>query len=143
MNAIKDVWSVIKVFYWILKPFGLAPFSIDGKIENGKIKTSRFDFCHFSLVLSVQVWVLYINFYENYSLSRTNSFLIDKGAYCIEIFNAFNVIFGSCLYAVNRRKFWAIFISFHSFDQEVRSFGWLNLQLFYKKLSFTLTYLDD
>lgn len=109
-----------KQFYWILKPFGLVPFSVVGEIEEGKIKTNFFDCVHFMLVLSVQLWVLWVNIWENYSLSRTNTFLIDKGAYFIEIFNACNVIFGSCLYVFHRRNFWNIFMKFHNFDKEVK-----------------------
>lgn len=82
------IWNTVKPFYWILRAFGLAVFSIDGKISSGKIKTSFHNIVHFLVVLSVQFYVLYLNLKEDFSLSRTNSFLIDKGLLTNESFFA-------------------------------------------------------
>jgi hypothetical protein len=114
-----SVWTVVKPFYWILRTFGLAIFSIDGDVKNGKITSNVFDFFHLSAVLGVQFYVFYLNVVEDFSLSRTSSFLIDKGSYCVEIFNALNVVFGTCLYAFYKKKVWGIFLKLYLFDEQV------------------------
>src|SRR5690349_11899927 len=110
------IWNLIKPLYRIEKFFGLAVFSIKGNISEGKIRTDLFDVLQFLLVLGLQVYVLYINIVIDLSLSRTNSFLIDKGAHGIEIYNGFYVVLGSCLNAINRKKIWGIFRKCHKFD---------------------------
>jgi hypothetical protein len=47
--------------------------------------------------------------------------LIDKGAYLIEVFNAINIIFGTCLYAYHSKKVWKIMKAFEMFDAQVES----------------------
>lgn len=113
------VWNLVKPFYWILKFFGLGVFTIDGDIEDGKIKTSIWDIFQMILVLSVQFYILHINIKFDMSLSRTSSILIDRGAHFIEIFNSLNVLLSICLYALFRKRIWRIFRKCYEFDVEV------------------------
>lgn len=115
------IWDIIKPYYRILKFFGLAVFSVKGKVVDGNIQSRPIEVLHFFFVLSIQIYVLYINIALDLSLSRTNSFLIDKGAHGIEIFNGINVVLGSCLYVFYRKRIWRIFRKCHEFDEEVSS----------------------
>lgn len=118
-DANLTVWYTVKPFYLILKIFGLGPFTVVGDIKDGKIRTRSWDVLYTMLVMGVQVCVLHLNITHDMSLSRTNSILIDIGAQYVEIFNGFNVLFGTCLYAFYRKKIWGMFLKFHEFDCEV------------------------
>lgn len=109
--------------YLILRFFGLAPFSIVGDITDGKINTSILDIVHLLFILGVQIYVMRINVYNDLSLSRTSSFLIDKGAHGIEIFNGFNVFLGTFLYSAYRKRIWRILRTYHDVDKEVQLAG--------------------
>lgn len=113
------IWTLVKPYYWVLKFFGLGVFSIDGDINNGRIKTRFYDVLSTCIALVFQTYVLYINITFDLSLSRTSSFLIDKGAHLIEIFNACNVIAGSLLFGFHRKRIWGILRKCHEFDVEV------------------------
>lgn len=119
--AKQSIWSTVIPIYRVLRVFGLTPFSVVGEIKNGKIKSNVFDGLQLCIVLCVQLYVLYINFKEDLSMSRTNSPLIDKGAYLIENFNVLNILLGTSFYAVYRKKIWRIFSKFYQFDKEVKS----------------------
>lgn len=114
-----NIWNIVKPFYWIMKFFGLASFTIVGDVRDGKIKTRLRDVLHMLVVLTSQVYIVYINVIYDMSLSRTNSILIDIGAHFVEIFNGFNVLLGTLIYAVFRKKIWGIFRTCHEFDGEV------------------------
>lgn len=113
------IWNAAKPIYWTLKIFGLAIYSIEGDIANGKIKTNILDVVHLLLVLVLQLYDLYINVTVDLSLSRTNKFLIDRGAHAVEIFNAINVLMGTCIYSFYRKRVWRIFQKCNQFDEEV------------------------
>lgn len=112
-------WDIVKPFYWILRTFGLATFSIDGEIANGKIKSGIWDGFHLLAVFAVQFYIFYINVTMDLSLSRTQTVLIDTGAHIIEIFNGFNVLLGTCYYTFYRKKVWGVFRKCYEFDKEV------------------------
>lgn len=114
------IWEVVKHYYWLQRTFGLAAFSIKGNITDGRITTGPLEVLHFLIIVSLQLYVLYLNIIFDLSLSRTNSFLIDKGAHAIEIFNGFNVAMGTCLYAIYRKRIWKVLRKCHEFDEEVR-----------------------
>lgn len=114
-----QIWNIVKPYYWVLRFFGLAPFSIRGDIKNGIIKTGISDVLYMLVALIIQSYVLYINITIDLSLSRTSSFLIDRGAFLIEIFNAGNVLIGTCFYAICRKRIWRIFRNCYEFDGEV------------------------
>lgn len=127
------IWGVVKPVYWTLRVFGLAPYSIEGDMKHGNTKTNIWDIFHFLLVLILQFYIFYINAFVDLSLSRTNKFLIDKGAHGVEIFNSINLILGTCIYCYNRKKVWAIFQKCNEFDEEVaeKNSFILNLLLIY------------
>lgn len=116
------IWNILSPFYWLIRCFGLAPFSIVGDPRIGKIKTGLVDILFMLLWMAVQFYVVYVNITMDLSLSRTSSFLIDKGAHLIEIFNACNVLAGTCFYALCRKRIWRIFRTCHEFDEEVKNF---------------------
>ena len=113
------IWNFIKPFHFVLKAFGLGVFTIVGDISNGKIKTRISDVLYTMFWVSIQVYVIYVNVSMDLSLSRTNSFLIDRGAHLVEIFNACNVFGGTCFYALYRKEIWKIFHICSKFDEEV------------------------
>lgn len=120
ISSTTTIWDIVVPFYWVQKFFGLAVFTIKGNFKDGRIKTMPSDIIHFLVVLCLQLYVVYINFVLDLSLSRTNSFLIDKGAHGIEIFNGMHVVLGSFLYVIYRKRIWKIFRKFYEFDEEVR-----------------------
>lgn len=114
-------WNIFKPFYWILRTFGLAAFSIEGDITNGEIKTRIHDVLHLMLVLSLQTYALYVNIKIDFSFSLTGKFLIDEGAHGLEIFNAFILVLCTCVYAFHKESIWRIIAQCSIFDIEVLS----------------------
>lgn len=117
-----SIWKVVKPFYWILRIFGLAIFSINGDIGDGKITTNFHNIFQMIIVLSAQFYLLYFNSTNDFYVGKTSSFLIDKGAYCLEIFNALNVLMGTLIFTFYRKKIWKIFSKLNVFDEEVNFF---------------------
>lgn len=115
------IWTLLKPVYFVLKISGLAAFSIEGDIQNGRIKTTKFDIFRISSVLLALMFLLYIKTNEDLTLSHTDSFLIDKGAYLVGVFNNFNVICGVLLYIVRKKMAWKIFRKLHEVDLEVKT----------------------
>lgn len=115
------IWTYIKPYFWVSKGLGLANFSIDGDIRNGKIRTGFLDVTYFVVILGGQVYACFLNLTNDISLSRTNSVLIDGGARLIGVFNAFNVLVATFMFFLNRKKIWKIFRMLYEVDNEVSS----------------------
>lgn len=113
------IWSYVKPFYWMMRYFGVGPFSIVGDVQNRRIRTRPCDVLLLLIALSIQIYILYLNVTVDLSLSRTSTFLIDKGAHLIEIFKAFNVVSGTCSFAFCGKKVWKIFCRCSEIDSEV------------------------
>ena len=116
----KTVWDIVYPLYIIVKIFGLAAFSVDGDIRDGKIKIKLFDKIYLVLSISFRLYMLYLNLTEDLSLIHLNSFLIDKGTRFVTILCASNVVFSAILNIAFRNRFWTIFRGFSEFDQEVK-----------------------
>lgn len=113
------IWSSTKVFYYISKSFGNAPFSIVGKIENGKIRTTPRDFLVMTIRFSLLSFLIYLNVINDFSLIKTNSFIIDKANHLANILLVFNVLFAGSINAFKRKQIWSIFKQFYEFDKQV------------------------
>lgn len=122
-EAENSVWQTVKPFYWILKVCGIASYSIDGDIKDGKIKMRLFDVIQLILVFAVQFYFLVINIKVDLSLSKTGKPLIDNGAHLVEIFNGIIIVLVTFFYSYHRRKIWKMFSTFYVFDQEVNHIG--------------------
>jgi len=114
-----SIWTIVKYYYAFAKYFGLAPYEIEGPIESGKIKFSLWYTCFFVAALGLQSVLVYVNFKMDLSLSKTNSFLIDKGAHFVEILNVFDILLSTVINAIFRKKIWSCFRRCHEFDEEV------------------------
>jgi 7tm Chemosensory receptor len=114
------IWTLVKPVYWMLKFTGLAAFSIDGDIRDGRIKTTKWDILWMFLVSIGLSRSLYAKTFNDFSLSHTGSVLIDKGAYLVGIFNNFNVICGLFVFVVRRKTIWKIYAKLHKVDKKVR-----------------------
>ena len=116
---ITDIWFNVYLYYIALKVFGFAGYSIDGDIHKGKIKTNFMDVAYLSLWIIFEVYLVYVNFDINLSLSHTGSFLIDKGSRFVTILGVFNVLFSTIVNFLFRYKIWRIFWNINSFDHDV------------------------
>lgn len=117
-SKVYTVWDSIRLIYVVLKLTGYVTFTIDGKIENGKIKSTVFDsIVSISLNLFL-CFVIFINVTNDFSLISTKSFLIDKGSHVVTIFLTLNVLVTSILNIKRRREIWGIFVKMHEFDKE-------------------------
>ena len=117
-----DLWLNVYLYYIAIKAFGFAGYSIDGEIHKGKIKTKFMDVAYLSLWILFEIYLIYVNVNINLSLSRTGSFLIDKGSRFVTILGVCNVLFSTIINFLFRYKIWQLFVNFYSFDHEVR--GW-------------------
>lgn len=113
------VWTLLRPVYWILKFLGLAAFSIDGEFSNGRIRTTFWDIIWMSMCLLGLFNSLYVKTIDDIALSHTDSFLIDKGAYLVGIFNSFNVICGVVIFVLRKQDIWKLFRKLHKIDVEV------------------------
>lgn len=113
------MWDMVRPSYYVLKTFGLAVYSVEGDIKNGQIRTRYWHVLQLIAVLSIQIYGLYINITVDMSLSKTGSLLIDGGARLVEVFNVFNIVFGTLSYAYYRKTVWKIFRKCYEFDGEV------------------------
>lgn len=118
-KALNTVWNFVKPFYRVLKFFGLAAYSIDGDIKNGKVKIKVFDVLYLIFILSAQAYFLNLIISLELSFNQTGNFLIDTGSHLVNIFNGIIAILVTFLYNFYREKIWRIFLASFEFDEEV------------------------
>lgn len=118
-REIYSMWDIVRPFYYVLKMFGLAIYSVEGDLKTGRIRTRFWHVLQLMVILSIQIYVLYIKITVDMSLSKTGSVLIDAGSRLVEVFNVFNVVFGTLSYTYYRKVIWRIFRKCHEFDCEV------------------------
>lgn len=114
-----SVWDSVKIFYNVLRLFGHTSFSIEGKIEKGKIRATVFDNVSMIFWCLFISFIIYTNFKNDYSLIKTNSFIIDKANHMATLFLISNVLFSNLTNMSRRKQIWNIFKVFYEFDQQV------------------------
>ena len=114
-----SIWNPLRIFYYIFKIFGQASFTIDGKFENGKIRLTKFDRFLLTARLHVICFWVYLNFVNDFSLIKTNSFIIDKTNHLAKLFLVNNVLVSSLNFNLRRNQIWGIFNQLHQFDKQV------------------------
>lgn len=113
------IWDSIQVFYYVTKSLGYAVFSIDGKIQNGKIRSTFWDLLIvFFLYVSVGS-IIYFNYTMDLSVVSTNSFIIDMGNRLVTLFMVSNVLSSSLINGLRRHEIWSVFKKLSDFDKEV------------------------
>lgn len=117
---IYSVWDIVRVFYRLVKFLGYISFSIDGKIENGKIKSTAFDILLMTGCNIFMLYIIYINSVHDLTLIKTKSFIIDKGTRLVTLFMLTNVFISSFINSVRRFEIWSVFKTFYDFDKEVK-----------------------
>lgn len=118
-SKVYSFWDTIWVLYLMVKSFGYISFSIDGKIQNGKIKTTLRDILILLFGASFVQVVIYLNFTHDLTLIKTNSFIIDSGNRITTLFIISNVLLSSLMNTLRRRQIWNIFAKISNFDKEV------------------------
>lgn len=114
-----SLWDTTKAIYLLVKITGYISFSISGKIENGKIKTTILDFVFLASFCSFYSSIIYINFVNDLSLVSTKSLLIDKGSHFVTLFMISNVLLSAITNNNKRHKIWGLFIKMDEFDKGV------------------------
>lgn len=103
----------------MVKLFGYITFSIDGKIQNGKIHSTIWDIfvmlCG-SAFISV---IIYVNFTIDLTLIKTKSFIIDQGNRLTTLFIISNVLVSSIINGLRRYEIWNVFKNISDFDKKV------------------------
>lgn len=125
-----SVWDTVHIFYYVVKFFGYICFSIDGKIEKGRIKSSVLDILMITFSNVCMLYVIYLNLTYDLSLISTKSFIIDNGTYLVTLFSITNVFMSSVINTIRRFEIWSVFKTFNNFDIEVNA-----RQRFVKKIS--------
>lgn len=105
----------------MLKVCGCAGYSIDGKIENGKIKSTVFDVWTIVIGGVLMIYSIFVNFTDNLTLISTNSFIIDGGTRMVTILSIMNLFASGIINSLRRFSIWEIFKHMHEFDKQVRS----------------------
>jgi hypothetical protein len=102
-----------------VKSFGYISFSIDGRIEKGKIKTTIFDILMVVWSFSYFAAIIYLNINNDLTLISTKNVLIDMGNRGVTLFTILNVFLSSIINTLRRHKIWGCFIQISNFDSEV------------------------
>lgn len=132
-----SIWDSIKVFYYVVKFFGYVSFSIDGKIENGKIRSTVRDAAIVTFRLLVLAFIIYLNFKDDIVLIKTKSLIIDLANRLATMFLITNVLFSAMTKIWKRKKIWSIYKHLHDFDGQVMAItcSWVYV---FSELFFTL-----
>lgn len=138
-SRIYSCWDTVRIFYIVLKVSGFIAYSIDGRIENGKIKTRVMDIAMLSLCLFTYLAVFYINFKFDLTLISTKSPTIDIGNRLIHYYIIINVFLTTFIHFIWKYPVWEIFQSFSEFDKDV---SFLNSFSFHTTLSCCLLFAD-
>lgn len=125
------LWDTVQMFYYMVKFFGYISFSIDGKIEKGRIKSTICDVAIVTTGSLILTYIIYVNFTNDLTLILTESFIIDKGTRFITMLMIVNIFVTAIINTARRRKIWKVFRQFHEFDKEVVYFSVM------MKISFT------
>ncbi|KAG5669291.1 hypothetical protein PVAND_017181 [Polypedilum vanderplanki] len=118
-----SIWDLVGKFQIAMKVFGFANFTIDGKIEDGKIKTTFVDIIIAFATNSLIFYLIYLNYNSNLSLISTNSKVIDIGSRVVLLFEITNVFATSIIMFVRRHQLWGIFSRCHRLDGELSALG--------------------
>lgn len=121
-EKIYSFWNTIHVFYIVVKVLGYVSFSIDGKVENGKIKTTFWDILILFFASCIFAAVIYLNVANNLTLISTKSFVIDSGNRLVNLTVIINVLLALWVNAYKRREIWSIFKEIYEVDKAVRTF---------------------
>ena len=120
---IYSLWDTVKLLSTVCRITGFLTFSIDGKIENGKIKLSYLDIFILTVLNIFYGFVIYINYTNDLALISNNSVFIDMGSRLVRHFIVFNVILSSLINTWRKKDIWGIFKKMSKFDKEVRKFS--------------------
>jgi hypothetical protein len=118
-----SLWSIVSKFHIAMKIFGFANFTVDGKIENGRIKTTPTDVAVAIVTNSLVFYLIYLNYDSNLSLISTKSRVIDIGSRVVLLFEITNVLATSVIMFTRRHQLWGIFSRCHRLDGELSALG--------------------
>lgn len=118
-SKIYSCWDTIRIFYILSKVSGFIAYSIDGRIENGKIKTRLMDIVMLNSFLFIYFVVFYLNYRYDLTLISTQSPTIDIGNRLIHNYIIINAFLTTFLQFIWKDSVWEIFQSFSEFDKDV------------------------
>lgn len=114
-----SAWDTSRIYFLVLKFSGFIAYSIDGKIENGRIKIKIVDLLIMMLALCIYSFTFYINTQYDLTLIQTKSPTIDVGNRLIHNFIILNVFATVFLNFIMKYSIWGILRSFSKFDIDV------------------------
>ncbi|XP_070504866.1 putative gustatory receptor 28b [Chironomus tepperi] len=117
------IWDIVKRFHVGWKIFGFAHFSVDGKIENGKIKLELFDFLSAVISNSIVLYIVYLNYDRDLTIISTTSRVINMGSRLVLIYEIGNVFIAAVIMMLKRHDVWGIFYRCHKLDEELKTLG--------------------
>jgi hypothetical protein len=119
----QSLWDSVRTFYIGMKFFGYAYYSIDGKIEDGKVKSTFLDTIIAIFVTTTLLCLIYLNYAYNLSLIATKSRIIDMGSRGVLLFEITNVLITQISMYIRRNDIWGIFKRLYKLDNELHSIG--------------------
>ena len=115
------IWDTVKRFHIGWKFFGFAHFSVDGKIENGKIKLEIFDIFAAIISNSIVLYIVYLNYSQDLTIISTTSGVINLGSRMVLIYEIGNVFIAAVIMMLKRYDVWGIFYRCHKLDEELKT----------------------
>jgi hypothetical protein len=114
-----NCWDSTRIYYLVLKICGFIAYSVEGKIENGRIKIKLADIFIMLTALTTYTFILYINFGNDLTLIQTKSPTIDVGNRLIYNFTIINIFLTVIVNFIMRHSIWGIVRNFSKFDKDV------------------------
>lgn len=111
----ENIYDAIKPFYYLLKIFGFACFTIKGKITDGKIKSTIFDILTLLAYCSFLNWTVIRSIYGFGNIRSHFIIYVCVSASSVMIMNSF----------IQRHSFWNILRHLHSFDESIKNLGYV------------------
>lgn len=121
INNPENIYQVFNPIYYMLKFFGLFPFSFDGPIKNGKFQFNFFDGLWAAIVLLIHSLFLFQNLkgFEN-SLISLNSSVLEYGYKVQILIGLLGSIMVSLNHLINKEKIKVFLEVLEKFDEQVR-----------------------
>lgn len=117
------IWDTVKRFHIGWKFFGFAHFSVNGKIDNGKIKLEVFDILSAIISNSIVLYIVYLNYNQDLTIISTTSRVINLGSRLVLIYEIGNVFIAAVIMMLKRHDVWGIFYRCHRLDEEMKTLG--------------------
>lgn len=122
-KEIESIFDYSKLYYWLGRFTGFAPYRIAGDITDGFIETKFLDVIPVITTLCIQFYLLYVNFNYNLNVNSHNtSFIVNIGNRLVLIIGLINLIFSTICNFLYRKRIWKIVFKIYTCDVKVRAY---------------------